>query len=94
MAKYTRLGLTGLILGIIALCSCWIPILIPYGAWRFLFFYSAYILGVISITFGAVAILGKRKDILGLFGVTFGCLAIALGTIFVEIVSLSGLRVC
>lgn len=86
-SKYSGLGIAGLILGIIAICNCWIPMLIrTTDPAIFLSFYSAFILGVLSIIFGAVAYWGKQKDILGLFGITFGILVIVLVFIFGAII--------
>lgn len=78
-SKYSGLGISSLVLGIIAICICWLPLLSYQMV--IVFFFIILPLSVLSIVFGSVAYWGKWRDKLGLVGFIIGITSLAIGLI-------------
>ncbi len=79
MKKYSKLGITGLVLGIIAIFCLLSSIPIPtYDIFFVMLFFLSFILGVFTIIIGAVTYLGKRKDKMGLADFIIGFIIIII----------------
>ncbi|MCK4332626.1 MAG: hypothetical protein KAV40_03500 [Thermoplasmatales archaeon] len=79
--KYSGLGISSFVLGIIGICTSWFPA-IGYS-FESLFFFLTLPLSILSIVFGSVSYWGRWKDRLGAVGVILGILAFFIGRIFV-----------
>ena len=78
-SKYSGLGISSFVLGIIILCICWLP-LISYQM-VFIFFFVVLPLSILSIVFGSVSYWGKWRDKIGLVGFIMGVTALVIGLI-------------
>jgi len=84
MNKYSKLGITGFVLGIISIFCILLDLLLEpiwpseYGVYAILLFVLSIILGVYAIIVGAIAYFGKRKDKIGLIGSILGFIAILI----------------
>ena len=86
-SKASGLGIAALVLGIIALCFFWTPLIGPYysSPLLILFFFVTLPISIISIVFGAVSFWGKWRDKLGLVGFIAGIISLVVGLIIVII---------
>lgn len=66
--RYTSLGITAFILGLIGIAIIWVPFISLSGI----------VLAILAIIFGAISYWGKLKDLLGLVGFILGLITIIL----------------
>ena len=62
------LSVTGMVLGIVAICLCWIPILN----------YISFILGILALIFGIIGIIKKKNKGMAIAGLILGLISIYL----------------
>ena len=72
--KYTSLGITAFILGIIGIAIIWVPFISLPGI----------VLAILAIIFGAISYWGKLRDIFGLVGFILGLIEAILYNMFAK----------